>query len=74
VPTIHGPSRIRVPAGTPSGRTMRLSGKGVKRKNGAGDQYCRILVSVPPSAPDEALDAIEAAYPDHPRTNLKSAL
>jgi molecular chaperone DnaJ len=74
VPTIHGPTRIRVPAGTQSGRTMRLSGKGVKRKNGAGDQYVRILVSVPPSAPDEAVDAIEAAYTDNPRTNLKAAL
>ncbi|HEX6642118.1 MAG TPA: J domain-containing protein [Thermoanaerobaculia bacterium] len=74
VPTIHGPTRIRVPAGTQSGRTMRLSGKGVKRKNGAGDQYVRILVSVPPSAPDEAVDAIEAAYADNPRANLKAAL
>ena len=26
VPTIHGPSRIRVPAGTQAGRTMRLTG------------------------------------------------
>jgi molecular chaperone DnaJ len=74
VPTIHGPSRIRVPAGTQSGRTMRLSGKGVKRKTGAGDQYCRILVSVPSSAPDEAIDSIEASYADNPRTNLKTAL
>jgi molecular chaperone DnaJ len=74
VPTIYGPSRIRVPAGTQSGRTMRLSGKGVKRKAGAGDQYCRILVSVPPAAPDEAVTAIEAAYADNPRTNLKTAL
>jgi hypothetical protein len=53
---------------------MRLSGKGVKRKGGAGDQYCRILVAVPPTAPDEAVDAIEAAYPENPRTNLKTAL
>ena len=74
VPTIHGPSRIRVPGGTQSGRTMRLSGKGVKRKTGAGDQYCRILVSVPSSAPDEAIDSIEASYADNPRTNLKTAL
>jgi molecular chaperone DnaJ len=74
VPTIHGTSRIRVPAATQSGRTMRLSGKGVKRKGGAGDQYCRIMVHVPPEAPDEAVDAIEAAYPQNPRGNLKATL
>ena len=74
VPTIHGQSRIRIPAGTQSGRTMRLSGKGVKRKNGAGDQYCRIHVFVPPAAPAEAVEAIEAAYAENPRANLRATL
>ncbi len=74
VPTIYGQSRIRVPAGTQSGRTMRLTGKGVKRKGGAGDQYCRIQIFVPAAAPDEAVDAIEAAYTENPRVNLKGTL
>ena len=74
VPTIHGPSRIRVPAGTQSGRKIRLSGKGVKRKSTSGDQYCRIVVHVPPAAPAEAVDAIEAAYAESPRANLKATL
>jgi DnaJ-class molecular chaperone len=74
VPTIHGTSRIRVPAGTQSGRTMRLRGKGVKRKDEAGDQYCRVLVHVPPSPPDDAVDAIEASYAENPRVNLKVSL
>jgi len=74
VPTVYGQSRIRVPAGTQSGRTMRLSGKGVKRKGGAGDQYCRILVFIPAEAPAEAVDAIETAYPENPRSNLKGTL
>lgn len=74
VPTVYGQSRIRIPAGTQSGRTMRLSGKGVKRKGGAGDQYCRILIHVPADAPAEAVDAIVAAYPDNPRANLKGTL
>lgn len=74
VPTIHGPSRIRVPAGTQSGRTMRLTGKGVKKKNGAGDQYCRIQVMVPKDAPPEAVEMIEAAYQENPRSGLRTAL
>lgn len=74
VPTIHGQSRIRVPAGTQSGRKMKLTGKGVKRKSGAGDQYCRVQIVTPPAAPDEAVDAIEASYPENPRTNLRATL
>jgi molecular chaperone DnaJ len=74
VPTLHGNSRIRVPAGTQSGRTMRLTGKGVKRKDGAGDQYCRIQIFVPGTAPAEAVDAVEAAYVENPRANLKATL
>lgn len=74
VPTLHGPSRIRIPAGTQAGRNMRLTGKGVKKKNGAGDQYVRIQIVVPPSAPDTAVEELEAAYPESPRANLKTAL
>jgi molecular chaperone DnaJ len=74
VPTVYGTARIRIPAGTQSGRTMRLSGKGVKRKGGAGDQYCRIVIHVPAEAPGDAIDAIEAAYPESPRANLKAVL
>ena len=73
-PTIHGTVRMRVPPGTQSGRTMRLSGKGVKKKSGAGDHYCRIQVQVPPAAPADAVDAIEAAYQENPRANLRTAL
>ena len=53
---------------------MRLTGKGVKKKSGAGDQYCRIQIFVPPRRPDEAVDAIEAAYTENPRANLKATL
>ena len=74
VPTLHGPSRIRIPAGTQGGRTMRLTGKGVKKKNGAGDQYCRLQIVIPPDAPAEAVDQIEAAYAENPRVGLKTAL
>lgn len=73
-PTIHGPVRMRIPPGTQTGRTMRLSGKGVKTKSGAGDQYCRIQIVVPPAAPAEALDALAEAYVENPRANLRTAV
>jgi molecular chaperone DnaJ len=75
VPTLHGNVRMRVPPGTQAGRTMRLTGKGVKKKNGtAGDQYNRIVVLVPNEAPSDAVDAIEQAYRESPRANLRTTL
>jgi DnaJ-class molecular chaperone len=75
VPTVHGPVRMRIPPSTQPGKTLRLSGKGVKKKDGgAGDQYVRIQIVLPPSAPGEAVDAIEAAYAENPRANLRTAL
>jgi len=74
-PTVHGPVRMRIPAGTQAGKTLRLTGKGVKKSSGAsGDQYCRIQIVIPPSAPADAVDAIEHAYPENPRANLKTTL
>jgi molecular chaperone DnaJ len=74
VPTIHGNVRMRIPAGTPSGRTLRLSGKGVKTRAGAGDHYTRVVVAVPSEAPEEAVEQIEKAYRESPRANLKTTL
>jgi molecular chaperone DnaJ len=78
VPTIHGPVRARIPAGTQGGQTFRLRGKGVKKKGGtSGDHYYRVQVTVPKSsAPEvlEAADAIDAAYGEDPRAKLNSGL
>ena len=78
VPTIHGPVRARIPAGTQGGQTFRLRGKGVKKKGGAhGDHYYRVEVTVPktPSADVlEAADSIDAAYGEDPRAKLNTAL
>jgi len=40
---------MKIPAGTQSGQTFRLGGKGMPRlgKSGHGDLYARIRVSVP---------------------------
>lgn len=75
VPTIHGSVRMRIPPGTQAGRTIRMSGRGVKKKSGtAGDQYNRIQIVIPAEAPAEAVDAIEQAYRESPRVNLRTAL
>jgi DnaJ-class molecular chaperone len=56
VPTIDGPVRITVPAGSNSGRTLRLKGRGIGGpESGRGDQYVRLLVTLP-EAPDAELE------------------
>jgi molecular chaperone DnaJ len=59
VPTIDGKSRLKVPAGTPSGQVFRLRGQGMPSVSGygRGDQLVRVVVSVPkrPSAEEKEL-------------------
>ncbi|HEY6843950.1 MAG TPA: J domain-containing protein [Thermoanaerobaculia bacterium] len=75
VPTIRGAVKARIPAGTNGGQTFRLSGKGVKRKNGSyGDEYYRVEIVLPKDVPAEAVDKIESQYRENPRAALKSAL
>jgi len=71
VPTVHGPVRARIPAGTQGGQTFRLSGKGVKKK---GDHYYRVLIVLPKDPPADAVEKFESAYQENPRVNLKTAL
>jgi len=49
VPTLEGKETITIPAGTQSGETLRLKGKGIPylRRNGRGDQLMRVQVVIP---------------------------
>jgi curved DNA-binding protein len=74
VETLTGPVKVTVPAGAQPGATLRLRGRGVARKNApAGDLYVKLRLVLPkledPPAPEvvEAIEAIEAHYPVHPR-------
>jgi molecular chaperone DnaJ len=61
VPSHRGmPVSLRIPAGTPSGRTFRVRGKGVRRKDGTyGDLLVSVTVTVPQELDDKARDALE---------------
>lgn len=77
VPTLDGGSvRLRVPAGTPSGRVLRARGKGLPAGGGkpAGDLLVTVQVVVPQKlgkAAKEAVEAFAAATSDaDPRAEL----
>jgi len=61
-PTLQGQRvRLRLPAGTPNGRTFRVRGKGVARKDGTrGDLLITVDVQVPHHLTPEATAALEA--------------
>ena len=47
VPTLDGPVTLKVPAGTPSGKTFRVRGKGAPTRSGHGDLLVTVKVDVP---------------------------
>jgi molecular chaperone DnaJ len=47
VPTLNGAVTLKIPAGTASGRTFRIRGKGAPRKGGRGDLLVTVRVQVP---------------------------
>ena len=60
VPTLDGgPVKLRVPQGTPNGRTFRVRGKGVAKRDGSrGDLLVSVEVVVPQSLNEQAREAL----------------
>ncbi len=76
VPTLGGPSvTLKIPAGTPTGKTFRIKGRGVQGKKTKGDLLVTVEVMVPTELSDAERDAIEAlaaADTSSPRAHLTS--
>jgi len=76
VPAMRGaPVSVRIPAGTPNGRTFRVRGKGVRRSDGTnGDLLVTVSVEVPQKLNGQAREALdhfrEATAGEDPREDL----
>lgn len=73
VPTLSDPVTLRVPPGTPSGRTFRVKGRGVAGSTATGDLLVTVEVAVPHRLTDaqrEAIEALAASPLDSPRSHL----
>jgi molecular chaperone DnaJ len=73
-----GTVTLKIPAGTANGRTFRVRGKGVTRKDGTrGDLLATVDVQVPSGLTDEAREAlerfVEASGVEDPRKDLLEA-
>ncbi len=59
VPTLSGNVDLTIPAGSSSGKTLRLKGQGWPTKTGRGDQLVRLELGVPKSLSDEERELYE---------------
>ena len=75
VPTLNGPVTLKIPAGTPSGKTFRVRKEGVAHGRGRpGDLLVTVEVTVPDKLPKQAkkmLEEFRELYEDgDPRSSL----
>lgn len=47
VPTIHGKLSLKIPAGSQSGQSLRLKGKGIEKDGRKGDQIVKLQIMLP---------------------------
>ncbi len=63
VPSLDGKVKLKIPAGTPSGKVFRLKGKGIpvlgSNPQRRGDQHVRVSVHVPKKVSDEERQLLE---------------
>jgi molecular chaperone DnaJ len=75
VPTLGGePVKLRVAAGTPSGRILRVKGRGVTSAKGEGDLLAEVQVAVPSHLTADALKHLEAFAKAMPNENPREDL
>ena len=72
IPTPDGPVALKIPAGTESGKLLRVKGRGAPhlKKNGRGDLLARVKVTVPKKlskAEKEALEGYSQVSRENPR-------
>jgi DnaJ-class molecular chaperone len=74
VPTLDGAVELAIPAGTNSGRTFRLKGKGLKAKSGTGDLLATVRIVLPEGS-DDAFNELMKKWRDNkpydPRADME---
>jgi DnaJ-class molecular chaperone len=74
VPTLDGAVELAIPAGTNSGRTFRLKGKGLKAKSGTGDLLATVRIVLPEGSDDafeELMKKWRDTKPYDPRADME---
>src|SRR6185369_4032560 len=73
VPTLDGAVELAIPAGTSSGRTFRLKGKGFPAKRGKGDLLACVRITLPDDGDADLAELMrtwQATKPYDPREDM----
>lgn len=73
VPTPYGTVALTIPAGTSSGKSLRLKGMGIKGQSRSGDLFVGLQIEVPHEISDqdrESIRQLSPAWSEDPRTDL----
>ena len=76
VPTLDGAVRLKVPGGTKAGQKLRLSKRGLPKRDGEGDLYAVVQITVPaaPTAQErELFEQLAKASQFNPRAHFDSS-
>jgi molecular chaperone DnaJ len=79
VPTLDGPPvSVKIPAGTPNGKVLRVRDRGVTKRDGSrGALLVTVEVAVPTAMSEEARETLTSyagLHPENPRASLDSAV
>ena len=74
VPTLDGKVTLRIPPGTPTGKTFRVTGRGVATAKGTGDLLVTVEVAVPAHLTDEQRSLLEKLRDTDPDDDPRSHL
>ncbi|GAA2882793.1 DnaJ C-terminal domain-containing protein [Microbacterium esteraromaticum] len=75
VPTLGGETvKLRVAPGTPSGRVLRVKGRGVTSSKGTGDLLAELQVAVPAHLDEAAREALERFHELEPKENPRAEM
>lgn len=75
VPTLDGGTvKVRIAPGTPSGRVLRVKGRGVTTKKGTGDLLAKVSVVVPQRLSEAAREAVETLAAEEDGTDPRADL
>ncbi|QDO90082.1 J domain-containing protein [Ornithinimicrobium ciconiae] len=75
VPTLDGGTvRVKVAPGTPSGRVLRVKGRGISTKSATGDLLAKVSIIVPQRLTDKAREAVELLAAEEEGTDPRAEL
>ncbi len=68
VPTINGKVNLKIPAYSSSGEKLRLKGKGIKTKDGLGDEIVNLVIAAPKTKNPELEEVLKNMKEEQLRT------